>query len=124
MAPVIFLPDLSFSFFRSDVPNAQSCRLVYTRVTHHLVSAMRYVDVIWVHSDVDTPIRLVSEIGSDGFKTRKVEFFLDDRVDRATVSTASGDIQLGDQPVPPLEEINSQCEFRGIEFDAAIFEAL
>jgi hypothetical protein len=36
----------------------------------------------------------------------------------------SGDTQLGDQPVPLLEEINSQGEFRGIEIDAATFEAL
>ena len=88
------------------------------------VAEVRYIDVEWLHADAEHPVRIVSEIGADGYGSRKMEFFADGRIGHATETTASGDTELGDQFVPPIEDINAQGEFRGAEFDAAVFEAL
>lgn len=85
---------------------------------------MRYIDVEWLHADAETPVRIVSEIGADGYESRKIEFYADGRIAHATETTASGDTELGDQLVPSIEHINAQGEFRGAEIDAAFFEEL
>ena len=85
---------------------------------------MKYIDVKWLHSNPDEPVRLVSEIGPDRYETRKIEFWSDGRVGYASESGASPNTCLGDQPFPPLEEINSDAEFSGVEIDATVFETL
>jgi uncharacterized protein DUF6881 len=52
-----------------------------------------------------------SEIGDDGFETRKVDEYRDGRLDYADENTRSGTTLLGDQPVPTLDEINADEEF-------------
>jgi hypothetical protein len=85
---------------------------------------MRYIDVEWLHSNPEDPIRLVCEIGLDDYETRKIEFWSDGRVGYASKVGASRDTGLGEKPVPSLQEINSQGPFRGVEIDAAAFETL
>jgi hypothetical protein len=85
---------------------------------------MQYIDVKWLHSHPEEPIRLVSEIGPDRYETRKIEFWSDGRVGYASEAGASANTCLGDQPVPALEEINADVEFSGKEIDAAAFELL
>src|SRR6266436_2827567 len=85
---------------------------------------MQYIDVKWLHSHPEEPIRLVSEIGPDRYETRKIEFWSDGRVGYASQAGASANTCLGDQPVPALEEINADVEFSGEEIDAAAFELL
>ena len=65
---------------------------------------MQYIDVKWLHSHPEEPIRLVSEIGPDRYETRKIEFWSDGRVGYASEAGASANTCLGDQPVPALEE--------------------
>jgi hypothetical protein len=85
---------------------------------------MQYIDVKWLHSHPEEPIRLVSQIGPDRYETRKIEFWSDGRVGYASQAGASANTCLGDQPVPALEEINALAEFSGEEIDAAAFELL
>lgn len=45
---------------------------------------MKYIDVQWVHSLENEPIRLVSELDGDNFETRKLEFFRNSTIGYAT----------------------------------------
>ena len=85
---------------------------------------MKYIDVQWLHSNRDDPARLVSEIGPDEFESRKIEFWSDGRVGCASEFGSSNGSTLGDKPVPAIEEINSQAEFRAKAIDASVFQAL
>lgn len=85
---------------------------------------MEYIDVEWVHDSPENPTRLVSELDEARYETRKLEFFRDGRVGFSDSSRSSGGTDLGSEPVPPLEEINDQPEFRGISIDRTTFESL
>jgi hypothetical protein len=85
---------------------------------------MKYIDVKWHHSHEDETIRLVSEVGADGFEVRKLEFFRDGRVGFASQESNSDSTRLGVAVMPDLSEINLQQEFTGTSIDAAAFEEL
>ncbi|MDO8177026.1 MAG: hypothetical protein Q7T62_02165 [Undibacterium sp.] len=85
---------------------------------------MTYIDVRWIHENEFDPIRLVSELGSDSFETRKLEFFRNGSIGYAGEFGASHGVELGTVPVPSLEEINRDAEFKGIEISNADFEEM
>jgi hypothetical protein len=85
---------------------------------------MEYIDVKWLHSNLEDPIRLVSELGPGRFETRKLEFFSNGRVGFAAKAGSSQGTRLGERPVPPIAEINVQAEFSGTEITASDFETL
>jgi hypothetical protein len=85
---------------------------------------MRYIDVNWLHDLQDEPYRLVSEMGSDDFETRKLEFFRNGEVGLATDKMNTKKTMLGLVEVPTLEEINSQEEFQGTAITQQDFEIL
>jgi len=85
---------------------------------------MEYIDVRWAHSNTKEPIRLVSELGSGRYETRKLEFFPDGRVDFAAKAGSLHCTRLGEMPVPSLADINAQAEFSGIEITASDFDTL
>jgi len=85
---------------------------------------MRYIDVEWMHDFNDEPTRLVSEIGLDGYETRKLEFFSDGSIGYAFESIESPNTRLGIDVVPTLKEINSQEEFQGKAISKEQFELL
>lgn len=85
---------------------------------------MRYIDVQWKHEFKDEPVRLVSEIGTDNFETRKLEFFPGGSIGFAFEATESPNTRLGIDVVPSLDEINSQNEFEGITISKEQFELL
>ena len=87
-------------------------------------NAMEYIDVKWLHSNPEDPVRLVSELGPGRFETRKLEFFPDGRVGFAAKVGSTHGTRLGERPVPPLAEINVQTEFSGNGITASDFEAL
>lgn len=70
------------------------------------------------------PIRLVSELGPDRFETRKIEFWADGRIGYASNDGASRDTDLGDAPVPTIQEIHLLGEFSAKEIDARSFQQL
>jgi hypothetical protein len=85
---------------------------------------MEYIDVKWLHSNSEDPVRLVSELGPGRYESRKLEFFPDGRVGFATKAGAMHGTRIGERPVPPLAEINAQVEFSGTEITASDFETL
>jgi hypothetical protein len=85
---------------------------------------MKCIDVEWHQSDNRFPIRMVSELGEQGYEARKLEFFPDGRIGYAFGAIEYGGTMLGTAPVPSLEEINEQGEFSAREISMESFEAL
>lgn len=85
---------------------------------------MRHIDVEWIHSLNENPVRLVSEIDSDNFEIRKLEFYRNGQVDFSDADRQSGSARLGIAEVPNISEINSQPEFYGSEINSNEFERL
>jgi hypothetical protein len=85
---------------------------------------MEYIDVKWLHSNLEDPVRMVSELGPGRFETRELEFIPNGRVGFAAKAGSSHGTRLGERPVPPLAEINVQAEFSGTEITASDFETL
>jgi hypothetical protein len=73
---------------------------------------MRYIKVAWLHDYSHDPVLVYSEIGADGYETRKVELFRDGTMTFADEKTETGSTGLGEVPVPPLEEIAADTEER------------
>ncbi|MFD6327136.1 DUF6881 domain-containing protein [Streptomyces sp. NPDC058442] len=72
---------------------------------------MRYVKVTWDHGSAEDPVLYFSELGDDGYETRKVQFCRDGRSEWADESFETATVGLSGIPFPPLEEISSQPEF-------------
>lgn len=85
---------------------------------------MEYIDVIWRHELGTEPVRLVSELDSERFETRKLEFFRDGTVGFACADAATRSTNLGLVPVPELAEINADPEFDGAAMAPEDFEVL
>lgn len=85
---------------------------------------MKYIDVLWKHEFSWEPVRLISEIDAKGYEVRKLEFFRNGRVGYAEPERSTTGTELGDVPVPPLEEINSDPQFEGVEIAGDEFEEL
>ena len=85
---------------------------------------MEYIDVTWNHESKNEPIRLVSELGNERYEVRKIEFFPNGEVGYASVEKANLGTRLGEAPVPPLEEINADPQFKGKSITSAEFESL
>ncbi|BDU22229.1 hypothetical protein [Dyella sp. GSA-30] len=85
---------------------------------------MFYIDVIWHHTDPAYPVRLVSELDESRWELRKMEFYSDGRVGLACKEWASRGTDLGIEPVPPIDEINSDGEFTAKLMEPEAFESL
>jgi hypothetical protein len=85
---------------------------------------MRYIDVKWLHQSPQYPIRLVSEIDSDDYEVRKLEFFQDGHVGFACAAASQDGVELGTVAVPSTIEINAMEEFEAKEISQADFETL
>jgi hypothetical protein len=73
---------------------------------------MRYLRVEWLHSDQDDPVVLYSEVDDGGREIRKVEIFPDGHTGFADEAQSAGGTELGEKPLPPLEKIAADPEFR------------
>ncbi len=85
---------------------------------------MEYIDVIWKHSHKDEPIRLISELGTDRFELRKLQFFRDGTVEFADVNRETPRTGLGLVAIPSLDEINADDEFEATILSETEFEAM
>lgn len=85
---------------------------------------MEYIDVQWMQESPDHPFRLVSELDTQRYEIRKLEFFSDGRVGFASSVGRSPSTDLGSVAVPSLDEINQSEEFIGTTITATVFESL
>ena len=83
----------------------------------------QYIDVLWIHGNYDEdPYRLVSELDSERFEIRKLEYFKNGVVQYADEQMQTGDTYLGLVEVPDLQDINNDSEFEGKEISKELFE--
>lgn len=83
---------------------------------------MRYWKVDWQHEFQVEPIRIYSEIGSDGYEVRKVQEYRDGRKLKADELHETGEIGLSEIPVGPIEDVDSQPEFSASLINREDFE--
>lgn len=82
---------------------------------------MKYIKVIWMHSFDDEPTELYSEIDDERYETRKVEF-LSGNIIFSDESTPLELTTLGELPLPSLQEINKDPQFKAIYIERVEFE--
>lgn len=85
---------------------------------------MLYIDVMWHHDDQDYPVRLVSELDENRWELRKLEFYRDGRVGKASKGGSTLDTALGIEPLPLIEEINGDGQFSAMPMEPEAFQAL
>jgi hypothetical protein len=83
-----------------------------------------YIDVTWHHDDPAYPVRLVSELDENRWEHRKLEFYRDGRVGKASKAGATLDTALGTEPIPSIEDINSDRQFSARPMECDAFEGL
>jgi len=81
-----------------------------------------YLSVRWHHTHPDEPVVLVSELDEKRMELRKIEYFKDGLVGIASRKRSTDRTFLGSEPVPSLEEINSNPEFSADEIVKDEFE--
>lgn len=85
---------------------------------------MRYQRVRWLQDSDEFPALLYSEVDDDGWEVRKVDEYRNGHRDLASASIETGNTILGEDRVPPLDEINKDPQFEGVEITEQDFEAV
>ncbi|GAB2802100.1 DUF6881 domain-containing protein [Streptomyces daliensis] len=83
---------------------------------------MEYWKVIWHHEFADEPVAIYSEIGEDGYETRKVEEFRDGSLAWAREGESQGGSVLSEIPVGSIEDVQQQPEFSAFVIDERRFQ--
>ncbi|POX59752.1 hypothetical protein C3492_31215 [Streptomyces sp. Ru62] len=84
---------------------------------------MRYVRVAWSHDLEDEPVLYLSELGEDGYETRKIQYFRDGKVEWADELHETASVGLSEVAFPlDLREISDQPEFDAVEIAPEEFE--
>lgn len=83
---------------------------------------MKYIHCLWIHTYVDEPVVLVSEIDDQGFETRKVEIWRSGNVGWADEGRTFGETELSVSALDSVEEINSDPQFSAVEISREEFE--
>ncbi|MFD7920617.1 DUF6881 domain-containing protein [Streptomyces sp. NPDC059740] len=85
---------------------------------------MQYWKVLWHHEFTEEPIAIYSEIGEDGYETRKVERFRDGRWGWASEHASSAPTELGEIPLGSIEDFQNEPEFSAFVITEEEFEAV
>jgi hypothetical protein len=85
---------------------------------------MNYIRVQWLHAHSDEPVWMISELDANRSETRKIEIFADGSKGYARQGEEAGGTALGQLPVPPLQEIAADPQFRPEEITQEEFEAI
>ncbi len=73
---------------------------------------MTYLRVEWMHDFANEPVEIFSELDSDRKETRKVERFADGTLHFAGPEGDSGSTFLSEKPLPELNAIAADPQFR------------
>jgi hypothetical protein len=84
---------------------------------------MTYIKVEWLHDDAAYPVLLYSELDEERRETRKAEGFRDGSWCYADCTESVGDSRLGERPLPSIDEIASNPEFRPCVITKEEFES-
>jgi len=89
-----------------------------------VVAGHSYLHARWLHDRPSDPIEFWSELDTQRFETRKLEIFMDGHIQYADAEGASGETELGQAPLPSIEEINKQPVFEAEEISKEKFETV
>jgi hypothetical protein len=85
---------------------------------------MEYILVEWMHKFDDEPNEIYSEIDETRNEIRKIEIFKNGKIGYATESFGFGGSCLSECPLPEIEEIAKDSQFRTIRISREEFEAV
>ncbi len=85
---------------------------------------MEYWHVDWLHDAPEDPVSIYSEIGDDGYETRKVHVYRNGRTIRSDDQYESREIGLSEIPVGSIADVAAQPDFRAMLIDRAKFESM
>jgi hypothetical protein len=85
---------------------------------------MRYLRVKWVHSSPRDPVEIFSEIDASGYEVRKVEIFPDGNVGFADSKETYCSTELGEKPIPSVEDIAADPQFQPVLISGEEFEKI
>ena len=85
---------------------------------------MRYIRVQWNHKFPDEPVEIFSELDDAGWEIRKIEVFPDGSLGSASRMETNGPTVLGDEPVPSLDEIAADQQFKPARISREEFEGI
>jgi len=83
-----------------------------------------YIDVEWRHELPSEPVRLASELDAHRIEVRKMEFFRDGSVGWAWSGGSALGTALSSEPIPSIDQINRDAQFRAVVIDGTEFERL
>jgi hypothetical protein len=85
---------------------------------------MIYILVKWLHNLPDEPVLLYSELDNKRYEIRKVEIYRDGQIGYASNDEAFGSTRLGESPVPHINEIAKDKQFKPITITKEEFESI
>ncbi|WP_186831998.1 hypothetical protein [Streptomyces sp. ISID311] len=85
---------------------------------------MKYWKITWHHDFREEPVTLFSEIGEDGYETRKIQEYRDGRLLRTDGADETAEIGLSEIPVGRIEDVAARPEFSAFVISKADFESL
>jgi hypothetical protein len=83
---------------------------------------MTYLQVSWLHNFDDEPVEILSELDDERNEIRAIERFRDGSLMYAGPEGASGTTLLSEAPLPTLQEIAADPQFRPTAIDKETFE--
>jgi hypothetical protein len=83
-----------------------------------------YIRVRWLHSSPDNPVELLSELDARREEVRKIEIWAGGRVGHASHDEEVGGTRLGDEPIPSMEAIAADPQFKPEEITRSEFDSL
>lgn len=81
-----------------------------------------YIKVEWIHEFPDEPVIIYSELDDYNNEIRKIEVYKDGKYGYANNVTEFGGTMLSKEPLPTIEEIDSDKQFRSKEITKNEFE--
>ncbi len=78
--------------------------------------------VDWLHNFPDEPVKIYSEIDEQRNEVRKIELFRDNKIGYATKNIEFGGSCLSKYPIPEIEEIALDPQFKPVEISKDEFE--
>ncbi|MUZ66385.1 DUF6881 domain-containing protein [Agrobacterium vitis] len=83
---------------------------------------MKYVKVIWRHENIADPIEIFMELDENDTEVRKIHLYMDGHAEYADANTERPDTWLSYEPVPAIEDINSDPQFKAVMITKDEFE--
>jgi hypothetical protein len=83
---------------------------------------MKHLEVDWYHSIPNEPVKLYLELDDQMWEVRKVEVYSDGTAGYADAENGTRGTKLSIEPLPSMDDIASDPQFKPREISAHVFE--